>query len=330
MGIYVKGYRQRAAKIIAVVAIVAASLLLCYGLFQGKLNKVCGQLNSYQSADYSIIYILNYCAGVDNECNYPDSDIQFYTGADRKQRLTVSSIMVEEGVSYNLKYLDPLTFLKPGEAYISQTVAEDYCLDVGDSIFTEYPYSHELILTKVVGISQTEFDFGNPSIDNNIGMVFLGVNDEYINTTRSKAILFADHPATNELSAFPQIISKVINKSENNDTVIFQAIPVLVFATFFSLTAVALAEMAFFSKSRKPLYRCYLKGMRRYNMAIIPLVERMAFYFFPCVIVQCIISARMPDSSITRAFRIIPIFICSAYCIIMFTVDLHRFRRKGI
>ena len=64
--------------IIITVAIVVASSLLCYCLFHEKLNKVGGQLNSYDSADYSIIYILNYGEAFDNECLYPDTDIQFF------------------------------------------------------------------------------------------------------------------------------------------------------------------------------------------------------------------------------------------------------------
>ena len=57
MGMYLKGYVQRVAAVITVIAVIMVSSLLSYGLFHKKLNSVSGQLNSYISADYSIILI---------------------------------------------------------------------------------------------------------------------------------------------------------------------------------------------------------------------------------------------------------------------------------
>ena len=329
MGMYVKGYVYRVTMIIIAVAGVLASSLLCYGLFHAKLNKVGGQLKNYDSADYSTIYILNYGEGFPNECLYPDTDIQFYRDAEKSQRLTVSSIMREEGVSYDLSYLAPLFILKPGEVCISQNVADRYTLGIGDTILAEYSYSQEIVPVTVASIMQTEFDYGHPSTDNDVGVVFLGFNEEYASSTNGKCILFAEKSKADELAIFPQIINEVINKSVSNDYVLSQGVAALIFGALFSLVSVILAQIVFFSKSRMPLYRCYLKGMKRSLLPVIPLLERLVFCLLPCVAAQCLTASTIPDSSVARAYRLIPISICGLFCLIMFAVDLLKLRRKG-
>ena len=329
MGMYVKGYVYRVTMIIIAVAAILTSSLLCYGLFHKKLNKVGGQLHNYDSADYSIIYILNYGEGLNNECLYPDTDIQFFHDAEKYRRLTVSSIMQEEGVSYDLGYLVPLARLNPGEVCISQNVADRYELGIGDTIFAEYSYSQELVPVRVTGIMQTEFDYAHPSTDNDIGVVFLGFNENYAVSTNGKYLLFADESKAEELAVFPQIINEVINKAANVDNVSSQGVAALIFEALFMVASVILAQMVFFSKSGMLLYRCYLKGMKRFLLPVIPFIERLAFCLLPCIVAQYLTTSAIPACSITQAYRMIPICICGLFCIIMLIVDLLRLRRKG-
>lgn len=329
MEMYVKGYVYRAKIIIIAVAGILASSLLCYGLFHEKLYKVSGQLNSYDFADYSLIYILNYGEGFSNECLYPDTDIQFYHDAEKSRRLTISSIMREEGVSYDLSYLIPLEYLNPGEVCISKNVADKYKLSIDDIIFAEYSYSQELVPIRVTGIMQTEFDYVHPNTDNDIGVVFLGFNENYATNTNGKYLLFAEKSKANELAFFPQIINEVINKTMNMSNVSSQGTAALLFEALFSVISVILAQMVFFSKSGMLLYRCYLKGMKRFFLPVIPLIERLIFCLLPCITAQFLTVAAIPDSSIARAYRMIPIGICGLFCIIMFVVDSQKLRRKG-
>ena len=329
MGMYVKGYVRRVTMIIMVFTIVIASSLLCYGLFHEKVNKVGGQLNSYDSADYSLIYILNYGEAFNNECLYPDTDIQFYLEEDMLHRLTVSSIMSEEEVSYDLEYLSPLSHLKPGEICIAQNIADAYKLSVGDTLFAEYSYSPVPVPVRVAAIMQTEYDYVNPVIDNGIGVIFLGFNEDYFASMTGKFILFAEESKADELAIFPQIINEVINKSACVETVTSQGAGALVFEVLFSLATVILSHMVFFSKSRMPLYRCYLKGMNRSLVSIIPFMEKLTFCILPCAVIQFMSASGMPESTLTKAFCMIPIIIYGIYSIIMFGVDSLKLRRKG-
>lgn len=329
MGMYLKGYVQRVAAIITVIAVILASSLLSYGLFHKKLNSVSGQLNSYNSADYSIIYILDYGEAFNNECLYPDTDVQFYRDADKSHRLTVSSIMREEGVSYNLAYLAPLSQLLPGEMCIPQNIADAYELSVGDTIYAEYPYSVTPEPVTVSAIMRTEYDYEHPVLDNDIGVVFLGFNEKHAVNTNGKFVLFAEESRAEELSAFPQIIKDVINKSECISTVLSQGTAALLFEAIFALASVILVHMAFFSRSYLPLHRCYLKGMKRFFMVAVPFIERLTFCLLPWTVIQHMATSGIPDSPVTMEYRIVPICICGSYCVITLIVDALKLRRKG-
>ena len=329
MGMYVKEYIRRVPMILIAVAAVLVSSLLCYGLFHEKLNKVSGQLYSYDSADYSIIYILNYGEAFSNECLFPDTDIQFYRDADRSQRLTVSSVMREEGVLYDLKYLDSLSELNPGEVCISRNVAEKYRIGIGETLFAEYSYSPIPVPVTVTAIIQTEFDYAHPATDNDIGVVFLGYNKDYVVSTNSKYILFSEKTKADELAAYPQIINEVINKSTSKGVVYSQGLAALIIGALLSVASVIVSQMVFFSKSKVLLYRCYLKGMKRLLLPVVPLFERLVFCLLPCVIAQFLVTSTLPDSAITKIYRMIPTTICGLFCIIMFVVDLFTLRRKG-
>ena len=329
MKMYVKGYTQRAMAIVTTIAIILLSSLLCYGLFHKKLYRVAGQLNSYNSADYSIIYILNYGEWFDNECLYPDTDIQIYLDANKTRRMTVSSVMRNEKVTYDLTYLAPLSGLVADEMCISENVADTYNLDVGDTLYVEYPYSVTPEQTIISDIMQAEYDYVNPIIDNNVGVVFLGFNEKYAASTKGNSVLFAEKSRADELSAFPQIINSVINKSECIATVSAQGTTALLFSAIFALISARLTHILFFSKSYALLYRCYLKGMSRTLVPSIQFVEKILFCLLPCIVIQQIITSRMPESFITRAYKTIPICIFGLYCIITFIVDLIKLRKKG-
>lgn len=329
MGMYVKGYTQRATMIIATVVIVLVSSLLCYGLFKGKLNNVSGQLNSYASSDYSILYLLNYGDGFDNECLFPDTDIQFYLDAGKNQRLTVSSVMREDGVSYGLDYLTPVSRLNANEICVSKNAAKTYNLHIGDVIYAEYPYMSDLVPTKVVEIAGTEYDYQHPYIDNNIGVVFLGFDTQYSTSTNGKYLLFASESQAEMLSEYPQIIDAVINKSVNVDKVSSQGAAAILFSILFAVAAIIIVQIVFFSKSGALLYRCYLKGMKRSQMIWIPFFERIIFCLLPCAIFQSLAVNSLPGSTLTTAYKVVPTLICGVFCLVMLLNDFRRLRKRG-
>ena len=315
--------------IIVAVIIVLISSLVCYGLFKGKLNNVSGQLDSYESADYSLLYVMNYGDGFNNECLFPDTDIQFYLDVEKTHRLTVSGIMKEEGVTYTLEYLTPLNDLNVNEVCITQNTALQYKLKVGDMVFAEYPYSSDVVPTIIARIMGIEFDYENPIIDNNIGIIFIGYDEKYSSSTNGKYLLFASDSQVGILSVYPQIINTIINKSTNKDIVSAQGYAALIIGAVFSIAAVVLTQIVFFSKSSALLYRCYLKGMSKSQMILIPFLERIVFCLFPCALVQWIVTDALPECSIKTAYKTVPVAICFLYCLIMLVYDSVHLRKRG-
>lgn len=315
-------------KLIAVVSIILSSLFLSYGLFRGKLNKVSGQLNSYESADYMTIYVLNYGERLNNECLYPDSDVQIFRDREKASRLTVSCVMCEDKTLYNLGYLSTLSGLNPGEISVSKNVADSYDLKIGDYVYAEYSYSSTMMPLLVADITKTEYDYMNPYIDNNIGVVFLGYDHIYSDNTKSKYIVFAQRSKTEELSKFPQIINTVISKSENKKAVIKQGFGALLFVSLFTTVAVIISQIVFFSESKEILFRCFLKGMKKSLMIVIPFLERILLCFCPCLVFQSIASLSMPKSVIAEAYQLLPISICALFCIYMLALDTVKLKRQ--
>lgn len=329
MGMYVKGYAQRGEGLIAAIAVVIAALLLCLGLFRGKLNKVCGQISNYDAADYNIIYILNYGEWLDNECIYPDTDVQIFFDATKQVRLTVSSIMKEDTVNYSLSYLIPLSDLQNDEICVSDITAKQYGINIGDVLYADYPYSSSPVPLTVKQITDTEYDYLKPDIGNNIGVAFLGYDENYRENTLSKYILFSDVSKADILSEYPQIINSIINKSANRSKVADQATAPFVFLCLFFTVSIVLSHMLFFGKSEKYLYRCYLKGMRKNSIVIIPFLEKIFFCLVPCSLIQFLITSFLTSGMIRRVYRALPVCVIGAYCMIFLFIDSLHYRKKG-
>ena len=329
MKMYIKGIIQRRAALLTAVLVSVLSIVCCFCLFHGKLNKACGQLETYDSADYSIVYLLNYASQLDNECIYTDMDVAFYKDSQKKERIVGSGIMKQEGVPYNLAYLSPVEELNSGEICVSGSIADRYNISVGDIVFSESSCSSELVELHVKGITGTEFDYSNPNIDNNVGVVFMGFDENYFANTKCRFILFVEDSKADELSAFPQIINKVINKSENYEKVAGQSTAAVVIEVLFALIAVILSHIAFFSKSHGLLYRCFLKGMSKASLNLVPFLEKTLLCAVPMSLTAFLLCMALPDCGIKRIYILVPVLVGSIYCIITLCADVFGKRKRG-
>lgn len=329
MKMYIKGIIQRRETLLTAVLVSVLSVACCFCLFHGKLNKVCGQLETYDSADYSIVYLLNYGSRLENECIYTDMDIAFYKDSHKKERIVGSGIMKQEGVPCNLAYLSPVEKLNFGEICVTRNIADRYNLVVGDIVFSESSYSPDLIELQVKEIAGTEFDYSNPNIDNNVGVVFLGFDETYFANTKCRFILFAEDSKADELSAFPQILNRVINKSENGEKVAGQATAALVIEVLFVLIAVILSHIAFFSKSHGLLYRCFLKGMSRAALNTVPFLEKILLCMVPMSVTSFLLCMALSDCGVKHLYISVPVIIGSLYCVITLCADAFGKRKRG-
>ena len=329
MKMYLRVYSQRVKSILLALTLLIASLLICYILFHEKVSKVSSQLKTYNDADYNYIYVLNYDTGLNNECIYSDSDLQFYLDESGSQRLSVSSLMREDNVLYDLDYLTFLNDLNTAEVCLSKNVANKYNLLVGDTLFVEFTYSSTLVPMSVARIIDAEYDFKNPLIDNDIGVVFVGTDVTYKENTKTKYALFAREKMGNVLSDYPQVLSdEIINKRANEESVSKQGLPAIIISVLLTIIAVYLSNYYFFSRSRKILFRLFLKGMNSKLQVLIPFLEKTVFTFLPAVLIQSVIYRSLDASAISYAYCASPLVIYAIYILLALLLDAKRIRRK--
>lgn len=328
MKMYFKGYGARIKPLIAVIVICVLSLLIPFALFHGKTENISGQLETYQNTDYEKLYILNYDIPLENECLYADSDLMVFKDNEKKSRLTVSTVMAKQNSSYSLDCLAELNDLGSDEILVSRNVAQKYKIVIGDTLFVEFPYSEELKSIKVKGIIKTDFDYQNPNISNDVGIVFIGNDETYQSAIQCKSIVYASSVLTDRLSQYPQVINSIVEKQNNMQKVFIQGIVAMIFEIVFAMIAIILSRIIFFSKSQKILKRCFFKGASKSTIVTIPLLEKIIFGLIPASIVQAIIFSGLPNSSYALVYCLIPCVLYFLYCVISVCRDVVLVRKR--
>ncbi len=329
MKTYIRAYRNRIGQIALTILVMIALLFVGCLLVHGNADKVSKQLDTYQNSDFSQIYVLNYSSGLENECIFVDTDVTMFKDQNQANRLSVSTIMKAPDTSYTLKMLAGVSGLQKDEILLSENVAEDYGLKQGDTVYAAFSYQSEMLVYHVAGIVEFNLDYCNPNIGNNIGLVYLGFNDDYQQRTDCKYLLFAEQSKADELSEKAQIINSIINKTENESKVLRQGFASIAIIVICAISSLILAHIILFSKSNAVLKRCYLKGMNKAGLYLIPGVEKLAFSVLLSALFACIYSIFFSGHGrFSLIFCMIPVSISAAYLIGSFTVDLIKTGRR--
>ena len=325
MRIYIRNYLYRLSEILITVISALMMFVLLGIIFQGSFNKINQQLHSYDNADYNYIYILSYYAPVDDSFLYPDTSIQLFTSSN--ERIAVTCLMQDANVSYTMPQFPVDDLTDSGSVVISRNVAEKYHINIGETIQAEVPYSSERKSIVVRNISDTEYDISNPNIDNGIGVAYLGYDEDYRENIDSKYICFSEQSKAGILSEYPQIISTVINKSENYSQVFNQGIYVLIFEIIFTSMLIAVGEYFFFSKSFGYIRRIVLKGNTRKLIVNISVFEKLLFLMLPAAIALLTDMLLIPVvSKLAGLFYVIPIGIIVMYIFVSAIIAKVKYR----
>ena len=327
MNTYLSGYKHRLWGISAAVLMIAAATALCFFMFHERINKLSGTLSSYTNADYSTIYLLNYDIPIDNKCVFVDANVQIYIDKDKRNRIPASGIMRDEDTEYNLKPASNLCELGHGEIILSRNIADQYDLVAGDTLYAEYPYSTDLQTLSIKSVSNYDYDYLHPNIDNDVGIIFIGYDTTYCENVAGRFICFSDEPLSDELSVYPQVIGEVISKSENYEYVFQQGIQILVLEGVLFAAALFISYVVFFSVSPIILRRLYLKGMHKTEGAVVLLLERLTICVIPCLVFLGIELFFVPcNSGLTEFYYGIPLALCGVFSV---TVLLNNFNKKS-
>ena len=308
MGIYVKSYKSRVCGVLISVLSIVLAVLIWSLMFGNKTKRINSQLSSYSRSGYSFIYKLNYPLGVDDEYIYADSNIFVYADDNRTTRIPAVVLMQNTSSSYDASTLGFSNTLRSDQIVLARNIADEYHLIVGDRIYALYPYSNELVSLTLVAITDVNYDFENPDVDNNIGIAILGFNEQYSTNSENKSICFSSESLSKEISNHPQILDSIYNKASNNGYVFSQGLYMLILEAVMIIAAVAASEFFFYRYSHKILRRMYLKGMTRNNLKAIPFFEHIVMTVIPMLI--------------TIIARSIYIPIISSYAVALYVIDV--------
>lgn len=304
------------------IALAFLTVLLSTGIFGNRINALSSQLKHYQDSEYNIAYILNYSVPAENELIYADTDIQLFLDENGNERLAVSCLMPQENADYTLPEMKKVSVVKSGEILLSHNVAEKYNLGIGDTVYVEYPYSPRLFELAVSGLTDTEYDIENPIISNDIGIVYVGYDRDYVESTNCKYILFSKESQSQMLAEYPQVIIGLLNKSESISNVFNQGVYALIFELILLIGSIVLCNYFFFSKSFGILRRIYLKGFSKAILIRIPFVERLSFWCTPCFLSILLSNIFIPcNSELTKWFYIIPASVSILYIAFLWIHD---------
>ena len=316
MGKYVGSYKFRIRGLLIAIISIIIAVLLCSILFGKKANRIGSQLLSYSMSEYSYIYKLNYPLKIHDEYIYADTNIFLYTDSVETERVSAVVLMQNTDCQYSPDMLGYSEELAENEVVVSRNIADKYSVSTGDVIYVLYTYSITPIESVVVEIGDANYDFENPDIDNDIGIVILGYNEQYDTNTENKYICFSKESLSSEISQHAQMLDIIINKSSNSKEVFDQGLYILIFAAIMIAGALVASELYFYKQSAQILKRHFLKGMPIRLLTVIPLLEHIVFSLCPLILSILVVNLYIPaDNRFVGVLYILCIAIAVLFCI---------------
>ena len=254
--------------------------------FKDSLFKASSIDNSYSSVAYQFGYELNYSCGSPFEIIYPDTDIQLYTTASKDRRI-VSSVLMEtkNGLKEKVSQFDFNILEHSDQIIIPENISKSYGLKIGDIIFCEYPFSLRLFEIRVIDICPAAYDFSENSIRNDVGLVCIGFNENYLDTSNCKYVLLTKESEAGMLSDFPQILRRTFTSHHfiaqgrlfliEPFAVTSMLIVGLYMLYFFTIGSITLAD----------LKRLHKLGLRVWKIRLFSFCEFVMLFVAPIVIV---------------------------------------------
>lgn len=280
--LYLKNYRYRQRPIVIMLLVLIALLIGNTAINRSTVNKAYDILNSYNFYSFNYGYELSRESGLTNEVIYPDTDILFYKDCKKNCKIITSSIMKKEGNPSNyLNIVDLNVLKKSNEVIVPQNIADNYDLQIGDYIYCEYFYSNDLIQSKIVDILNFSlYDFSENAIENNVGLIILSYQEEYVKSTYCKYILLSEQSASNELSKTNCIINRTFIKANyEKDSYKMLIVPSLLTLTFFMI--VGFIYILFSKKTTSDLKILVSKGLKMKLAKLWHILESLAIFLVP-------------------------------------------------
>ena len=277
---YIKNYRFRFLPILLYLLVLFSSCFILGFTSTQNVQKALGIIDSYNDVSFKYGYVLNYSIEQSEyEYIYSDTDILFYTSESKEQKLVISSIMVKETceqelcLHFDLKKIDDCH-----QVIVPSNVANKYKLTIGDHLYCEYSYVETLVETTIVDISKPTYDFDKRAVSNDVGLVCIGYNTQYVKNTKCKYVILSNYSQANLISNYPQILKETFGV---NDFILTSLKYLVTPSLLFLLSSIALLLAYHLFIGKKTLFDLMLlhaKGLTKQSIRLFAFAELFIFF----------------------------------------------------
>ncbi len=292
--LYCKEYHYRIKGVIAAIIVAVIAVIAVCQISKNSLDFCAAEIESLSNSSFQYGYVLNYRSGLQNEYIFPNSDILLYTDKDKNHRIAASTAMEISDHEYTKSSLifssNPIS-LQQNDISVSQNIADDYGIAVGDVLYAEMPFSTELQPVVVKAVTQSDYGIDRPNENARLGIVLFGYIPEYENNVRSKYVVFSGESLAEQLAVFPQIVSSTFSRSSIMKEVQTAVIPFVLWFALTVLVVVLVQWFCIFRQSMKSLAIRRRKGMTIWQITIVYITEMLLWFAVP-IIGSCIVMGR--------------------------------------
>lgn len=257
------------------------------GIFTiGIVSSGCNQIETLSKTTFNNGYVLNYPLNIGDEYAFPENAIRFFRIDGTK--IVTTCIMELPNTNYTSNSIvRNLTggALKSNEIIVSHNIAKKYGIKVGDQLTATMPNETDVSIFTVRGICASSYDITNMNLYNDVGIILLGCDREYLSSMNLKYIVFSDHSLSSLIAQNPQSLDGVFSRNELLFDISLQIAPILALYLLLSFIYFVLLNKFVFKESEKQAKVILRKGTKRNEVINFLVIETVFFYLFPCCII---------------------------------------------
>ena len=217
ISLFIKSYKYRFKELLLYFLSTICLFFVSASLFANTINTSTSINDAYKSYNYEQCYIFNYETEIEDELIYPDTTIEFFADYNMAQKITATSVMKKGNCHYKNNQFSFDLLTSEECVCVPLNIAKTYNIKTGSNIFALFPHDNILKKMNVVEISSTNFDISDLGAKNNIGLLAIGFNENYVKNISSKYCVFSSEKLDETIGSMPQVLNKVINKIEYID-----------------------------------------------------------------------------------------------------------------
>ena len=326
---YIKNYKHRTGPIVLVLLVLAILFALSNWIFNDNIKKFYCTKNSYENYTFNYGYIISEKTSTENEVIYTDTDIIFYKDEHKKTKIVASSIMETKNTNENYcNIFDFSSVSSHNEVIIPRNIAEKYDLKIGDTIYCEFSYTSELISSVVINITNGDvYDFAENSVKNDVGLIAIGNNSQYVNSTIHDFVILSETSVTEKLGDFSGVIKEVFGKSRFAPNLFVHLVVPIIINLLTMLVGTILYAIFVRNKTCKDLKILINKGITTNQAIKFGFLETTVCFFVPTVSFFILVNMMSKNTIEWIAINSCIILAISSFTAISYCFV---FKRKGI